>query len=148
MIKTSRLRGNRLCSLVMIGLFCVITQAQDPLDAWKEFDFSKTALKQAQVQALAIEDLKLLRGIVFGRHGRVFKDAEIKAYLESQAWYKANSDFSNSMLNDTERRNLDLIRVAEASRHETIQPGDMRYWKDRAVRKRNWANTVALNGKS
>src|SRR5678815_2916920 len=101
MIKTSRLRGNRICSLVMIGLFCVITQAQDPLDAWKNIDFSKTALKQAQVQALAIEDLKLLRGIVFGRHGRIFKDAEIKAYLESQSWYKANTEFSNSMLNDT-----------------------------------------------
>jgi hypothetical protein len=117
----------------MIGLFCVITQAQDPFDAWKNIDFSKTALKQAQVQALAIEDLKLLRGIVFGRHGRIFKDAEIKAYLESQSWYKANTEFSNSMLNDTERRNLDLIRVAEASKHETIQPGDMRYWKDRTI---------------
>jgi len=133
MIKTSRLRGNRFCSLLMIGLFCVFAQAQDPLDAWKNFDFSKTALKQGQVQALAIEDLKLLRGIVFGRHGRVFKDAEIKAYLESQSWYKANGDFSNSLLNETERRNLDLIRVAEASKHETIQPGDMRYWKDRTI---------------
>lgn len=136
MIRTSRLRGYRCCSLLLIGLFCAVTHAQDPLDAWKDFDFRKTSLKQPQVQALSIEDLKLVRGLVFGRHGRVFKDPEIKAYLESQSWYKPNAEFSNSMLNDTERRNLDLIRVAEASKHATIQPGDMRYWKDRAVNTR------------
>jgi hypothetical protein len=32
-----------------------------------------------------------------------------------------------------ERRNLDLIRIAEAAKHETIQPGDMRYWRDRQI---------------
>ncbi|HJP91157.1 MAG TPA: YARHG domain-containing protein [Pyrinomonadaceae bacterium] len=37
------------------------------------------------------------------------------------------------MLNDTERRNLDLIRIAEAVQHDTIQPGDMRYWRDRQI---------------
>jgi hypothetical protein len=74
-----------------------------------------------------------LRGIIFGRHGRVFKDNEIKVYLEEQSWYKPNPDFKNSMLNDVERRNLDVIRIAEASKHETIQPGDMRYWRDRQI---------------
>ena len=37
------------------------------------------------------------------------------------------------MLNDVERRNLDLIRIAEAAKHEFIQPGDMRYWRDRQI---------------
>ena len=37
------------------------------------------------------------------------------------------------MLNDTENRNLDLIRDAEASKHETVQPGDMRYWRTRTL---------------
>jgi hypothetical protein len=83
--------------------------------------------------------LKLLRGIVFGRHGRIFKDAEIKYFLESRSWYQANSEFKNSMLNDLERRNLDLIRIAEASKHQTIQPGDMRYWRDRLITPRKLA---------
>ena len=135
MIEGSRLR-HRCYSLLMITLLCVVANAQDPFDAWKNFDFSKNSLKQAQVQALSIEDLKLLRGIVFGKHGRIFKDADIKAYLESQSWYKPSADFSNSLLNDSERRNLDLIRIAEASKHNTIQPGDMRYWKDRAIPKK------------
>jgi YARHG domain len=120
-------------SLILLLLIAIPAAAQDPMDALKALDFSKNALKQPQIQKLAPEDLKLLRGIIFGRHGRVFKDNDIKAYLEEQTWYKPNPDFKNSMLNDVERRNLDLIRIAEASKHEFIQPGDMRYWRDRQI---------------
>jgi YARHG domain len=119
--------------LALIALFCMAVNAQDTLDTFKDVDFSRNALKQSQIQPLNLDELKLLRGIVFGRHGRVFKDAEIKSYLDDQSWYKPNPDFKNSMLNDTERRNLDLIRIAEAAQHDTIQPGDMRYWRDRQI---------------
>jgi hypothetical protein len=119
--------------LTLIVFSAFIAVAQDPMDAWKDFDFRKNAIKQTQIQKLATWDLKLIRGLVFGRHGRVFKDADIKQYLEAQDWYKANADFTNSMLNDTERRNLDMIRIAEAAQHPTIQPGDMRYWRDRPI---------------
>ncbi|HYK20046.1 MAG TPA: YARHG domain-containing protein, partial [Pyrinomonadaceae bacterium] len=116
--------------LALIALLYIPVHAQDDFDAFKDVDFSRNALKQSQIQSLSLDDLKLLRGIVFGRHGRVFKDSQIKSYLDDQPWFKANPDFKNSMLNDTERRNLDLIRIAEAAKHETIQPGDMRYWRD------------------
>ena len=119
--------------ILLLTLLSFFSFNQDPMDSLKGLDFSKTSLKQAQIQKLAMEDLKLLRGIVFGRHGRVFKDNDIKVYLEEQPWYKPNPDFNNSMLNDVERRNLDLIRIAEASKHATIQPGDMRYWRDRQI---------------
>src|SRR5215217_483182 len=119
--------------LTLIALASFTAVAQDTMDAFKGLDFRKTSIKQAQVQKLGMEDLKLLRGIIFGRHGRIFKDSEIKFYLEEQPWYKPNPDFNNSMLNDIERRNLDLIRIAEAAAHETIQPGDMRYWRDRQI---------------
>lgn len=130
------MKGFSMRSLVLLALLSLISitaVAQDTMEALKGLDFSKTSIKQAQAQKLEMEDLKLLRGIVFGRHGRVFKDYDIKSYLEEQPWYKANPDFNNSMLNDVERRNLDVIRIAEASKHETIQPGDMRYWRDRAI---------------
>jgi YARHG domain-containing protein len=123
-------------AFLLFALFAWISitaTAQDTMDTLKALDFSKTSIKQVQTQELAMEDLKLLRGIIFGRHGRVFKDNDIKGYLEEQSWYKANPDFKNSMLNDVERRNLDVIRSAEASKHDTIQPGDMRYWRDRQI---------------
>ena len=116
--------------LLAIPLCCY---AQDNLAQWENFDFTQNSIKSSQIQSMELYDLKLLRGIVFGRHGRIFKDAEIKYFLESKSWYKPNAEFTNSMLNDVERRNLDLIRITEASKHETIQPGDMRYWRDRQI---------------
>jgi hypothetical protein len=122
-----------LLALCVVVCASLSAQAQDNLQVWESFDFAGTSIKPSQIQSLPLDDLKFLRGIVFGRHGRIFKDSEIKYFLESKSWYKPNPDFNNSMLNDTERRNLDLIRIAEASKHETIQPGDMRYWRDRAI---------------
>jgi hypothetical protein len=130
---TPRRFGKSLGVLALVLFASFAVQAQDTMDAWKDFDFRNNSIKQAQVQTLELYDLKLLRGLVFGRHGRVFKDAEIKSFLETQSWYKPNTEFKNSMLSETERRNLDVIRIAEAAKHPTIQPGDMRYWRDRAI---------------
>ncbi|HEY8185974.1 MAG TPA: YARHG domain-containing protein [Pyrinomonadaceae bacterium] len=120
-----------LAAFLISGSFSA--QAQDSMQRWQSFDFSRTALKSADLVVIPLEDLKLMRGIVFGRHGRVFKDAEIATFLTAQTWYKPNHEFQNSMLNSTEYRNLDLIRDAEASKHETVQPGDMRYWHTRVL---------------
>lgn len=123
--------GLGLCALVLV--LSLTANAQYDIEKWKDFDFRNKTIPQAQVRGLELYQLKFLRGLVFGRHGRVFKDAEIKSFLEEQPWYKPNPEFKNSMLNETERRNLDLIRIAEAAKHDTIQPGDMRYWRDRAI---------------
>ena len=122
-----------LLLLILLAICSVTVMAQDPMEQWKNFDFKNNAIKQSQIQPLTIWELKLMRGLVFGRHGRVFKDTDIKNFLEAQPWYLPSTEFKNSMLNDTERRNLDMIRIAEASKHPTIQPGDMRYWRDRAI---------------
>jgi YARHG domain len=118
---------------LLLACVSISAHAQEKLTPWENFDFAQNKIKASQIQNLPLEDLKLLRGIVFGRHGRIFKDAEIKYFLESKSWYQPSSEFNNSMLNDVERRNLDLIRIAEASKHQTIQPGDMRYWRDRLI---------------
>ena len=119
--------------MALIAVVSFTANAQDPLKGFENFDFSKNTIKPAQLQKFEMYHLKVLRGLVFGRHGRVFKDTEIQQTLEEQSWYKRNPDFSNALLNDTERRNLDIIRMAEAAKHQTIQPGDMRYWRARAI---------------
>jgi YARHG domain-containing protein len=127
------LRSGLFLLLFAIGASCVSVQAQDGIERWEKFDFANSALKSNDIAAVPLDELKLMRGIIFGRHGRMFKDADIKNYLDNQGWFKANADFTNAQLNDTERRNLDLIRIAEASKHETVQPGDMRYWNTRVL---------------
>ncbi len=124
-----------------------VAQAQDDyasMKPWESYNFAGTKLTTSDVGELTIDDLKLVRGVVFGKHGRVFKDPDIRRYLESRPWYKAEANFSNASLNDTERHNLDIIRIAEAQQHETVQPGDMRLYVDRPLtRKKLGAHTNA-----
>jgi hypothetical protein len=132
-MKHPQFRFQLFLLIILLVAGSLSAQAQDSMARWQTFDFAKSALKQSELAPVPLEDLKLMRGIVFGRHGRIFKDAEIASCLTAQDWYKPNADFQNSMLNELENRNLDLIRDAEASKHETVQPGDMRYWRTRTL---------------
>jgi hypothetical protein len=108
-------------------------QDVDHFKRLEAFDFAKQRVTREQLKPLDVFELKLLRGVVFGRHGRAFKDRDIQNYLKEQAWYKPADAFQNSQLNDVERANLDLIREAEAAKHEQIEPGDLRWWQTRAM---------------
>ena len=117
-------------AVVLVLLAAAFCPAQD--DAFKKLealDYAKQKATREQLKDVDLWSLKLLRGVVFGRHGRVFKDRDIQGYLKDQAWYKPNPGFTNSMLNATERDNLDLIRELEAEQHDVIEPGDLRWWQ-------------------
>ncbi|MEZ5427797.1 MAG: YARHG domain-containing protein [Pyrinomonadaceae bacterium] len=145
-----------LTCLVFLLLFVAGTFAQDKdprqerwdqftKQGWQKVDFTKTTIRQAQLKKMDTEEpdefdetqpvsqLALLRGIVFGKRGRIFKERSIQDYLEKQKWYKPNENFGNSVLTKKERENLDLIRMEEARRHYTVQPGDMRIWENKLI---------------
>ncbi|MDT5062153.1 MAG: hypothetical protein QOH63_2612 [Acidobacteriota bacterium] len=131
-VSRSILRSSLLAILLLvIGSSLSLVNAQDNLSKWENFDFAARSVEVAQLKELNLDDLKFLRGIVFGRHGRIFKDADIQSYLKERRWYKPDPSFQNSMLNATERKNLDVIREAEATQHENIQPGDLRFYQSR-----------------
>ena len=118
----------------LVLLVAAVCPAQD--DAFKKleaFDYAKQKMTREQLKDVDLWSLKLLRGVVFGRHGRVFKDRDIQSYLKEQAWYRPDPSFANAALNQTERANLDLIREAEAAKHDQIEPGDLRWWQARAM---------------
>lgn len=135
--------------IFFIGWLCafVITAnvlAQSNLRKWQTFDFSKKVVTRPQLSKMELEDLGTLRGIVFGRRGRVFKEQTIQNYLAKQPWYKPNPNFSNDVLSANERRNIDLIREAESAKHDFIQPGDLRFWENKTITEENLSpNTAA-----
>jgi hypothetical protein len=112
---------------------------------WKEFnkfafekvDYSKVRLTRAKIAKLKTDensdDFALLRGVIFGKRGRIFKERSIQDYLEKQPWYKADPKFSNRVLTAGERANLDFIRLVEAEKHYSIEPGDMRIWRNKPI---------------
>jgi len=144
------MKGKILLIVVIVLAFADIAAAQET-DAvsratlWKAFNknnfekvnFAKTRLTKARISKLKVDgdvdEVALLRGVVFGKRGRIFKERSIQDYLEKQPWYKPNKDFSNSMLTTMERANLDLIRLGEAEKHPFVEPGDMRIWKGRRI---------------
>jgi hypothetical protein len=108
---------------------------------WDKFDFTKKRVTKAQLEKLVyqrddietIDELAIVRGILFGKHGRIFAERSIQDYLEKQPWYKPNKNFKNSVLTPMERANLDLIRLAEADRHDYVEPGDLRLWTKKEI---------------
>ena len=104
---------------------------------WDKIDYAKKKITKAQLVKLSsdgvVDELALLRGVVFGKRGRVFKERSIQDYLEKQAWYKPKATFTNAVLTKVERDNLDSNRLAEAERHDSVQPGDLRLWQTREI---------------
>lgn len=135
---------------VLLGTFVAGVIAQD-FDAaernerWQKFNkfgfdkvnFVRTRLTKTRLASLepsgVVDDFALLRGVVFGKRGRVFKERSIQDYLDKQAWYKRNASFSNTVLTAMERANLDLIRLTEAEKHDFVEPGDMRIWEAKLI---------------
>ena len=83
----------RLMSVAVLVIACTgAVLAQDVSEAvkrWEDFDFAKDKIVASQIANLPLEDLQLLRGIVFGKHGRVFKDPAIRNYLKDRPWNKS-----------------------------------------------------------
>ncbi|MCO6511927.1 MAG: YARHG domain-containing protein [Aridibacter famidurans] len=110
---------------------------------WHETDFSKTVLTQDRISGLdkeepdefqeEVSELALLRGVIFGKRGRIFKDRRIQGFLARQSWYKPNAEFTNALLTANEKKNLDLVRLREAEKRSYVAPGDLRYWTDRKI---------------
>lgn len=130
--------------ILLLGILLVFSNilfAQDNLKKYHNFDFSKKILTKTELgklkwetdETLPVSELALLRGIVFGKRGRVFKEKSIQNYLEKQSWYKPNPNFKNSVLSANERTNLDLIRMKEAEVHYSVEPGDLRYWVKKEI---------------
>ncbi len=59
------------------------------------------------------EELRLMRNEIMARHGYNFSSTDLKAYFESQPWYRPCADNTAIKLNSTELANVQLIRCFE-----------------------------------
>lgn len=77
-------------------------------------------LSNAQVSALSDNDLQLAINEIYARRGRIFKDANLNAYFNSQSWYEGKytpEEFEkNVKFNTYEQKNLQLLINERRSR--------------------------------
>ena len=87
----------------------------------------------AALASLPLVDVQRIRGIIFGRHGRVFQDSSLQTWLETRHWYHPDTTFTNARLTAVDRTNLEIVRAIEAQKHPRIEPGDMRFYQARVI---------------
>lgn len=77
-------------------------------------------LSNAQVSALSDNNLQLAINEIYARRGRIFKDASLNAYFNSQSWYEGKytpEEFEkNVKFNTYEQKNLQLLINERRSR--------------------------------
>lgn len=98
------------------------------LQKLEKADFKKHRITNSDLRGLSEAELKLLRGILFGKHGRVFEEKDIQDFVQSRPWYKANRGYRVSDINETERKTMDAIKEAEWKLHKQVEQGDLRFY--------------------
>lgn len=79
-------------------------------------DSSTRLLTEADLAGLSKEELRLARNEIYARHGRRFDDAGLQSYFDGKSWYSGTidpEDFSESLMTETEKSNLELIQQYE-----------------------------------
>lgn len=74
-------------------------------------------LTDADVMYLSDVDLRLARNEIYARHGRMFTSEDLQVYFGSQSWYIPSipaDGFTDEMLSEVEKYNVDLIKSYEA----------------------------------
>ena len=89
----------------------------------RHYDETELSLSKSNtVDAVQITDdiqkiyVKLLRNEIFARHGRLFSDDTLKEVFNGTMWYKPNPAYSDKMLNQYEKKNVDFIQEYERKR--------------------------------
>ena len=83
-------------------------------------DSGTKAYSRAELEALSTHDLFIARNEIYARHGRIFQNQELRDYFEAKRWYRAivqPDDFNDSVLNDAERANANLMLEIEKERN-------------------------------
>ena len=55
----------------------------------------------------------MLRQEILARHGKVFKSRVLDKEFKRHAWYKPDPAFSEAVLSETERKNLEFLKEFE-----------------------------------
>ena len=85
------------------GAFIQAEQEED--DYW----FDTSYIDEASLSEVSRDDIMWARNEIYARHGYIFQNKDIQAAFEATDWYVPNPNYSDSLLNDIEKENLNTI---------------------------------------
>ena len=74
-------------------------------------------INASELEGKTAAECKIARNEIYARHGRRFNDEQLQGYFDLCSWYEgtiAPEDFSDAVLNDVEKANLQMISEYEA----------------------------------
>jgi hypothetical protein len=83
-------------------------------------------LAEADLAEMSRRDLRLLRNLVYARHGRPFTSDILRMYFENMPWYTADPAYTEARLTEADRRNIQLIQTVEARVGGPLTEGEHR----------------------
>ncbi|MFL6275198.1 MAG: protein kinase domain-containing protein [Blastocatellia bacterium] len=72
-------------------------------------------LAKNDLAGIADSDLRLLRNMIYARHGRIFDAPDLQRYFSTRTWYRPRSDYSDADLTANDRANVALLKTAEGA---------------------------------
>src|SRR4029453_5157243 len=76
-------------------------------------EMSTKAVARALLEGLFLEDVSQMRQEIYARHGKVFKEPWLQKYFSSFDWYKADPNFTETVLSEVEKKNIATIAAYE-----------------------------------
>lgn len=81
-------------------------------------DSNSRYLTEDEVKNLSLKEINYAKNEIYARHGRKFDSQELQNYFNNQSWYHGTiepENFQNSLLNDYEQKNAELLSKVEYS---------------------------------
>ena len=81
-------------------------------------DSSSRLLSESELEGRSAREIRLMVNEIYARNGYIFNNQEYAEYFSQFSWYHPSvpaSDFSEDMLNDVERQNINMISSYEKS---------------------------------
>lgn len=95
-------------------------EKEETTDDYVIADSNSKILTSSDISGLSAKDLNYAKNEIYARHGRKFASAELQKYFESKSWYEGkyepsdfDSNYSASVLSDTEKKNTEFLKKAE-----------------------------------
>ena len=99
-------------------------------------------LSASDLAGMTAEQLRILRNTVPARHGRTFKDNDLRAYFQSRAWYKPSGDYDDDQLTTNDKANADLLKAFEENDGQPPRGDPERVRRDVQDALKEWADST------
>lgn len=80
-----------------------------PADGYIIDDSDTRIISESELAGHTPWQLKVARNEIYARHGREFVHKDLQCYFRAQSWYSINPNFSETLLSNTENKNIATI---------------------------------------